>query len=305
MRSQPLGPESLTWRYFGDWRGMLQGPWAGSMQNMHPALGAAVTEHSTFESERWQRVMRSLYPIGGVVFDGDRAADTGARIRNYHKDISGLDAHGKPYHALDPDVFYWAHATFFVGTMLTADYFMGGITEAEREQLFVEHRQWYSLYGMSMRPVPETWPDFQRYWDHMCREVLEDTAAARSVLDMSALPRPPFLPWLPRRVWALLLPGIEKSAVRMTVGLYDPAVRDLLGYTWTDKDERWLRRVGTLVNLAFRMVPARRRMHPRARAGVDIAAGRQPTNSPLAETPDRNLPPLGRRDNPRHYVPGR
>ncbi|MBV9318585.1 MAG: hypothetical protein JO106_01515, partial [Mycobacterium sp.] len=33
---QPLGPDSLTWRYFGDWRGMLQGPWAGSMQNMHP-----------------------------------------------------------------------------------------------------------------------------------------------------------------------------------------------------------------------------------------------------------------------------
>ena len=33
----PLGPDSLTWRYFGDWRGMLQGPWAGSMQNMHPS----------------------------------------------------------------------------------------------------------------------------------------------------------------------------------------------------------------------------------------------------------------------------
>ncbi len=37
----PLGPDSLTWKYFGDWRGMLQGPWAGSMQNMHPQLGAA------------------------------------------------------------------------------------------------------------------------------------------------------------------------------------------------------------------------------------------------------------------------
>src|SRR6476660_9311408 len=44
----PLGPESLTWKYFGDWRGMLQGPWAGSMQNMHPQLGAAVEQHSIF-----------------------------------------------------------------------------------------------------------------------------------------------------------------------------------------------------------------------------------------------------------------
>jgi uncharacterized protein (DUF2236 family) len=31
---------------------MLQGPWAGSLQNMHPQLGAAVEEHSTFFRER-------------------------------------------------------------------------------------------------------------------------------------------------------------------------------------------------------------------------------------------------------------
>lgn len=48
---QPLGPDSLTWKYFGDWRGMLQGPFAGSMQNMHPQLGAAVKDHSTFLRE--------------------------------------------------------------------------------------------------------------------------------------------------------------------------------------------------------------------------------------------------------------
>src|SRR5258707_10800666 len=62
---QPLGPDSLTWRYFGDWRGMLQGPWAGSMQNMHPQLGAAGEDHSTFFRERRPRLLRSLYPIGG------------------------------------------------------------------------------------------------------------------------------------------------------------------------------------------------------------------------------------------------
>jgi len=48
------------------------------MQNMHPQLGAAVEEHSTFFRERWPRLMRSLYPIGGVVSDGDRAPTTGA-----------------------------------------------------------------------------------------------------------------------------------------------------------------------------------------------------------------------------------
>ena len=78
----PLGPDSLTWKYFGDWRGMLQGPWAGSMQNMHPQLGAAVEEHSIFFQERWPRLLRSLYPIGGVVFDAERAPMTGAQVRD-------------------------------------------------------------------------------------------------------------------------------------------------------------------------------------------------------------------------------
>ena len=150
----PLGPDSLTWRYFGDWRGMLQGPWAGSMQNMHPQLGAAVIDHSTFFRERWPRLLRSLYPIGGVVFDGDRAPITGAEVRDYHIDIKGVDEQGRRYHALNPDVFYWAHATFFVGTIHVAERFCGGLTEAQKRQLFDEHVEWYRMYGMSMRPVP-------------------------------------------------------------------------------------------------------------------------------------------------------
>ncbi len=142
-----LGPDSLTWRYFGDWRGMLQGPWAGSMQNMHPQLGAAVVDHSTFFRERWPRLLRSLYPIGGVVFDGDRAPVTGAEVRDYHTTIKGVDDQGRRYHALNPDVFYWAHATFFVGTIHVAERFCGGLTEAQRRQLFDEHVEWYRMYG--------------------------------------------------------------------------------------------------------------------------------------------------------------
>jgi hypothetical protein len=83
---------------------MLQGPWAGSMQNMHPQLGAAVEQFSTFTTEPWPRVLRSLYPIGGVVFDTDRATSTGAEVRDYHTTIKGVDAKGRRFHALNPDV---------------------------------------------------------------------------------------------------------------------------------------------------------------------------------------------------------
>jgi uncharacterized protein (DUF2236 family) len=300
---RPLGPGSLTWKYFGDWRGMLQGPWAGSMQNMHPQLGAAVEEHSTFFRERWPRLLRSLYPIGGVVFDGERAPMTGAEVRDYHVTIKGVDAQGRRYHALNPDVFYWAHATFFVGTLIVAERFCGGISDAERRQLFDEHIDWYRMYGMSMRPVPQTWEEFQVYWDHMCREVLENNFAARAVLDLSELPKPPFARWVPDWVWAVQRWMLAPFFVWLTVGLYDPPVRELMGYSWSSRDE-WLHRLfGDLVDFAFKLVPTRRRMHPRARAAWDRVSGRIPGDSPLVHTPARNLPPLDERGKPTHYCP--
>ncbi|MDG3012952.1 oxygenase MpaB family protein [Speluncibacter jeojiensis] len=302
-RPAPLGPDSLTWRYFGDWRGMLQGLWAGSMQNMHPKLGAAVEQHSRFFEERWERLFRSLYSIGGVVFDGDRAYDTGREVRDYHRDIKGVDAQGRRYHALDPDVFYWAHATFFVGTILTADNFAGGLTEADKRALFEEHKQWYRQYGMSMRPVPETWEGFLQYWDHMCRNVLEDNKATRDVLDLTELPPPPFAPWIPELLWRPVRAVLAPSFVWLTVGMYDQPVRELLGYSWTDRDRRLHALAGKAIDLVFRLVPERRRKHPRARDGVDRALGRIPSGTALVHTPERNLPPAAQRSNPMHYCP--
>jgi uncharacterized protein (DUF2236 family) len=298
-----LGPDSLTWKYFGDWRGLLQGLWNGSMQNMHPQLGAAVEEHSTFLRERVPRLMRSLYPIGGVVFDGDRAPRTAAEVRDYHTEIKGVDAQGRRYHALNPDVFYWAHAIFFKGTLIVAERFARGITEDQKRQLFDEHVQWYRMYGMSTRPVPKTWEDFQVYWDHMCRHVLENNHAARAVLDLSTLQRPPFLPWMPGWLWRAQRRLLGPAYAWLTIGLYDPPVRDLMGYAWSSRDEWVFRRCCGAVHVVWSVVPRRVRYHPRARAGWDRATGRLPADAPPPQTPARNLPPLDERDSPMHYCP--
>ena len=62
-------------------------------------------------------------------------------------------------------------------------------------------------------------------------------------------------------------------AVWLTVGMYDEPVRELMGYTWSERDA-WLHRsFGRAVNLVFKFVPRRRRMHPRARSGWDRAEG--------------------------------
>jgi len=299
----PLGPDSLTWKYFGQWTGLFQGTWAGSMQNMHPQLGAAVKDHSIFFIERIPRLMRSIYPIGGVVFDGYRAPQTGAEVRDYHIGIKGVDEQGRRYSALNPDVFYWAHATFFKSTLLAAEKFAGGLTEADKRQLFDEHVQWYRMYGMSMRPVPKSWEGFEEYWDHMCNNVLENNWAAREVMDLSTMPKHPSLEWIPDWLWAQNLKVMQRFLTFMTVALYDPPVRELMGYTWSPRQERAHGYLCKAITLVSKYGPKRALMHPRKRSALDRASGRLPVDAPLVQTPARNLPPVEYRNDPHFYCP--
>ncbi len=209
--ADPLGPDSLTWKYFGDLRTGMLGVWIGAIQNMNPELGAGVEDHSILLREPLQRVARSVYPIMGVVYDGERAAQTGEQIKGFHKTIKGVDAEGRRYHALNPETFYWAHATFFMLIIKTADYFCGGLTEAEKRQLFDEHVQWYRMYGMSMRPVPDTWEEFQEYWGRKCREDLEINKATLDIFSIR-IPKPWFV-LMPTPIWdQLFKPMVAGSA---------------------------------------------------------------------------------------------
>jgi uncharacterized protein (DUF2236 family) len=300
---EPLGPDSLTWKYFGDIRTGLMGVWIGAIENMYPQLGAGVEEHSSLWREPLQRVSRSVYPIMGVVYDGDRARQTGEEIKNWHRDIKGVDAQGRRYHALDPETFYWAHATFFMLVIKLAEYFCGGLTEAEKRQLFDEHLQWYRMYGMSMSPVPKSWDEFCEYWDRTCREDLELTPAAREILEMR-IPKPWFMP-LPTGIWDQLFKPMMAGQRWVAAGLFDPAVREKAGLHWTAGDEVLLRLIGKFIQVAFAFVPDEIRLHPRALAGYRREQGRIPADAPLVEAPGFTAPPQDRRENGMHYVPRR
>jgi uncharacterized protein (DUF2236 family) len=299
--ADPLGPGSLTWKYFGDLRTGMMGIWIGAIQNMYPELGAGVEEHSILLREPLQRVARSVYPIMGVVYDGDRANQTGQQIKRYHDTIKGVDATGRRYHALNPETFYWAHATFFMLIIKVAEYFCGGLTEAEKRQLFDEHVQWYRMYGMSMRPVPTSWEEFQQYWDRVCRDELEINQATLDIFQIR-IPKPKFI-LMPTPVWDQLFKPLVAGQRWIAAGLFEPAVREKAGMRWTPGDEMLLRLFGKFVELAFLAVPDEIRLHPRALAAYRRAQGRAPTDAPLVEAPTFTAPPGDRRGLPMHYFP--
>ena len=158
----PLGPESLVWRYFGDNPMFLTGPRPAVLQNMLAELGQGVLDHSVFFDDTAARVKRSLPPIFNTVY-GDEEDHPGQQVRDFHLGIKGNMADGKRYHALDPDTYFWAHATFVEQVLYFADTFVNRLTLAEKERIYLESKTWYRRYGVSERAMPADYAEFERY----------------------------------------------------------------------------------------------------------------------------------------------
>ncbi|WP_194819667.1 oxygenase MpaB family protein [Nocardia sp. XZ_19_385] len=305
----PLGPDSLTWKIFGSLYFAPTGLFLGMVQNMHPGLGAGVEFHSKLSEEFYQRVLRSAYPITGVVFDGPRAVDTAREIVDYHRTIKGVDAQGRRYHALDPGTFYWAHAVFFMQTLRTGELFMGGLTETQREQLWREQYQWYELYGMSMRVVPKSWPEFQEYWRDMIDNVLEPTNAAWEVYHLAEqvpiFPIFPIVRHTPKTLWnKAIRPSGARFYQFLTIGLCDPAIRKTMGFTWSERDQRRFTAWCRVFSVMNRWTPDEAKyFFPRIRAGLRRENGRRPADLAPPEAPELLWPAPEFRDQPQHYCP--
>ncbi len=275
-----LGPDSLLWRWAGDTRISFLGASIGLLQLMHPAIGAGVLEHSDFFGDPYGRVFRSLPPILGAVYDGPEAERTGKQVRDFHRSIKGLDAHGQRYHALDPETFWWAHATFQYMVEQVADRFDDHrLTPFEREQLYQEGVEWYRRYGVSDRAVPPTRADFEEKWDTYCSQVLELNPAAEWVLDalrhatLSAEPLlAPQLTFL--RPLARLTP-VRESVFRFirlaAFGGLPPVVRERFDIPWSTADAVALGGLELGVRRAWPLVPPTVRWQPRALAGWERA----------------------------------
>lgn len=264
------GPGSLHWRWAGEVRGYLLLVKAGLLQLMHPGLGAGVEQHSDFFNEPWERVLRSVPEIQGVTFDYPDGGGTAQRIRDYHRHIKGTDGQGRRYHALDPDVYFWAHATIFDALFQMIDLFDHPMTLAEKEQLYAESREVYRAYGVSDRVVPPDWASFCAYFDRMCREELVITPAARGLIEFAKEP-PATFPLVPAPLYKLARKPTAKPLWWISVGTLPDPVRDLIGERWTVRDERRHRAFRRAVSTVWPVLPARLRYTARARAGYKRA----------------------------------
>lgn len=262
------GPGSLTWRHFGDARGLLFVVRAGVLQAMHPAIDAALRQHSDFFENPWNRLLRSSGPILGVIYDRPgRSAETASWIRDQHKPIKGETASGAKYHALNPDAFYWAHATFFESIIAVQGFLGNPMPRYDQERLYDESIGWYEMYGLTMRPVPESYAAFEAYWEHMVNDGLEATEVAVGTFKGSMkVPSPyPALNGLP---WLVMKPFVTRAPTFVARGTLPPPARATLGLKWSPADAIALRGMLAPLQYGWPLVPEQARWHPRAWKGV-------------------------------------
>jgi uncharacterized protein (DUF2236 family) len=265
---EPLGADSLTWQYFGQWLGFAFCSVPQLLQLMHPVLGAAVEEHSNVNTDPFDRLIRSMGPIYGVIYDGPAAEQTAVAVRSYHEHIKGVLPSGERYSGLNPEVFHWAHATFVHGLIYGFSEVLGPFTREQQEQMYAESRQWYRLYGMTMRSVPETLDEFDEYWEHYVNDVLELTPAADWLLaTFKAPPPPPGFGWMPAPLWWPLSRAGGHGAVILASGLLPAAAREKLDLPWGPAQQLQFRVFVRTLRTLVQITPARFRYHPRALGG--------------------------------------
>lgn len=270
----PLGPHSLVWRYFGDNRMYLIGPRPAVLQNMLAELGQGVLDHSVFFDDTSARIKRSLPPIFMTVYGSDDENE-GPRVRDFHHDIKGempaVDGTVRRYHALDPDTYFWAHATFVEQVLYFADTFVKRLTRAEKEQIYLESKTWYRRYGVSDRPMPATYADFERYWQHMLDEIVVAHPTAKYGVGYvtKGFPCPK---GVRPAVWRVVSVAFNPLAAFLTTGGLPPQARALLGLPWSDRQERRYQRFAALwrslpVNALWDRLPMHIRYNKYAQRG--------------------------------------
>ncbi|QDP79869.1 DUF2236 domain-containing protein [Nocardia otitidiscaviarum] len=265
-RSAPLGPGSLIWTSLGDRRLILFAGRTGTLQNMHPAVGAALQQHSTFFANPWDRIFRSIPQILGTVYDTD-ARTTAAHVRDYHRDLKGTDSQGRRYHALNPDVYWWTHVTFVETVIAMNDFFGTPLTTRQKDQVVREGVSWWQSYGLSTRPVVDDYASFQAYWNRMLDEELEHNATTAWALDVLAVKIPP-PPGLPTIAWSVLQRPVMGANLWLLNALMPERARRTLGLRWSSTDERMFRAVAATIRHTWPLLPARVRYYRRAYDGI-------------------------------------
>jgi uncharacterized protein (DUF2236 family) len=253
LRDLALDRDAVLWRNSGDLRTSVLAFRTLVLQVAHPMVGAGVGELSVYKTDPWGRLYRSLDSLMTQIYGSERAVAEGLRLHEVHQQIKGVDAQGRRYSALNPEAFYWVHATVLEGALVFQEKFDRPLSADELDRIYDEWRRVGLMLGLRDRDLPTDIAGFWRRWEEIVAK-LENNPVVQDVLHNG--PKRPFWWPLTQRWFDALNRPTMKLQRDITTWTLGEGLREKFGLaTRTRAEERRLRRLARLTRLLGRVLP--------------------------------------------------
>jgi uncharacterized protein (DUF2236 family) len=204
------------------------------LQVAHPKVAAGVEQHSTYVTDPWGRLFRTVDVMAKLAFASPEVSAAQAKLlERMHRRVTGVTDDGEPYSALDADLLLWVWATLSDTALLMYESVRRPLSPEKRTRYYEESKLVAHACGVPPELCPPTLDDFKAYFDRVVANDLRVTAAGRSVAHATMVPP------LPRPLGQVAA-GPNQL---VTAGLLPSSVRTDFGFDWDRHRERELRRV--------------------------------------------------------------
>jgi uncharacterized protein (DUF2236 family) len=250
-----FGPGSVAWRVDREVIVLAGGSCALLMQAAHPVVAAGVAEHSTYATDPFGRLQRTLASSFDVVFGTRSRADAAIRrVNAIHAAVRGRLPDGAAYSAADPEALLWVHATLVDTALRIYSRFVRPLAPDEERAYLLEAATVAERLGVLPADLPSEVPQLRAWMASMVESgrvhvTPEARRIARTVLYPSRL--------LPRVAWDL-------AHLVSLATLPDP-LRLQYGIGWSPARERGVERLAAVSRRGLPLVPAPLRFVPHAR----------------------------------------
>ena len=251
-----FGPDSVSWRVDRELLVLAGGSCALLLQAAHPSVAAGVAQHSTYATDPFGRLLRTLESSFSVVFGSRSEAETTIRrVNAIHGAVRGLRADGRPYSALDAEALLWVHATLVDTALRVYDRFVSPLSDEDAQRYHEESARVAVALGVPAGNLPPTITGLREWMAVMIAggqiQVTADARRiARTVLYPSRFP--------PRLAW--------DAAHLVSLATLPEPIRRQYGIGWSEARERGVRRVAAASRRLLPILPGPLRHAPQARA---------------------------------------
>lgn len=257
-----FGPGSVTWTVMREPLLLLGGGRALLLQAAHPLVAQGAIDHSTYATDPFGRLQRTIHWVTMVSFGTTAEARTASEaVNRLHRSVRGrlprrhatsAVASGTPYRASDPRLLQWVHATFVDTMLVTYEALVGDLPSGADDE-FV--REWNAVAELMGVPPRRRWRSREALAAYVDEQV--STGPARpghgSRLVARTILAPP-VPAAARPLWSFV--------AFATVGLLPAPTRSGYGIAWSPVHTAAHQGLCLSLRAAHPVLPRRLRISP-------------------------------------------